>query len=214
MKTPVTAFKGFLLPLVILLFNPGYSGAQGNHLKAGPVKGYSRTFREGAGDASMEATVARQLNYFEEHILSLAEAMPEEKYYFTPESLGIKGSEFKGVRTFAGQIKHLATDNFDIWRSLTGDPLPEGIRDVNGPENIKTKGEILKFLKESFAMGHRAIATLTEKNATGMLVFRGNSLPRMDLAFYALTHAAEHYGQMVVYLRMCGIVPLANLHAK
>ena len=91
---------------------------------------------------------------------------------------------------------------------MTGDPLPAGIVDVDGPENIKTKAEIIKFLKESFALGHKAIATLTEKNATEMASFRGSSLSRLDLSFYALTHANEHYGQMVVYLRMCGIILL------
>ena len=128
--------------------------------------------------------------------------------------LKIKGSEFKGVRSFAGQIKHLATDNFAIWSPITGEPLRADIKDVNGPENIKTKAEIIKFLKESFALGHKAIATITEKNAIDMLPFRGSELPRLDLAFYALTHANEHYGQMIVYLRMCGIIPPASRPAK
>jgi uncharacterized damage-inducible protein DinB len=143
-----------------------------------------------------------------------AEAMPEDKFDFTPESLGLKDSEFKGVRTFAGQVKHLATDNFHIWSPLTGDPLRADITDVNGPESIKTKSDIIKYLKESFALGHKAIQTLTEKNATEMLPFRGSKLARLDLAFYALTHSNEHYGQMVVYLRMCGIIPPASRPAR
>jgi hypothetical protein len=163
---------------------------------------------------SITIGVERLLNYIENHIVDIAEVMPEDKFYFTPESLNIKGSEFKGVRTFAGQIKHLATDNFEIWNPLTGDQLRSDITDVNGPENIKTKAEIIKYLKESFALGHRAIATLTEKNAIEMIEFRGSTLPRLDLAFYALTHANEHYGQMVVYLRMCGIIPPASLPAN
>jgi hypothetical protein len=154
--------------------------------------------------------IERLLNNIEKNIVNAAEAMPEDKFYFTPESLQIKGSEFKGVRSFAGQIKHLATDNFAIWSPITGDPLRTDIQDVNGPENIKTKAEIIQFLKESFALGHKAIATFTEKNAMDMLPFRGSRLPRLDLAFYALTHANEHYGQMVVYLRMCGIIPPAS----
>jgi uncharacterized damage-inducible protein DinB len=158
--------------------------------------------------------VERLLNYAEKNIVSAAEAMPEDKFYFTPESLNIKGSEFKGVRTFAGQIKHLATDNFEIWNPLTGDPLRADITDVNGPENIKTKAEIVKYLKESFALGHKVISTLTEKNAIDMIEFRGGKLARLDLAFYALTHDNDHYGQMVVYLRMCGIMPPASLPVK
>ncbi len=140
--------------------------------------------------------------------------MPENKFSFSPEELNLKGSDFKGVRTFAGQIKHLATDNFAIWSPLTGDPMPPGVEDVNGPENLKTKSEIIQYLKASFALGHKAIKTLTEENAMEMVPFRGGSLPRLDLAFYALTHANEHYGQMVVYIRMCGIIPPASLPSK
>jgi uncharacterized damage-inducible protein DinB len=160
------------------------------------------------------SVIERLLNNIEKNIVSTAEAMPEDKFYFTPESLGLKGSEFKGVRTFAGQVKHLATDNFAIWSPVTGDSLRADITDVNGPESIKTKAEIIQYLKESFALGHKAIATLTEKNATDMISFRGSNLPRLDLAFYALTHDNEHYGQMVVYLRMCGIIPPASVPAK
>jgi hypothetical protein len=139
-----------------------------------------------------------------------AEAMPEDKFNFTPQSLHIQGSAYKGVRTFAGQVKHLATDNFAIWSPVTGDPMPAGIKNVDGPEDIKTKAQIIKFLKDSFTLGHKAIATLTSENATEMLPFRGNNLPRIDLAFYALTHSNDHYCQMVVYLRMAGIIPPAS----
>jgi hypothetical protein len=163
---------------------------------------------------SITIAVERLLNYAEKNIVSTAEAMPEDRFYFTPEGLNIQGSEFKDVRTFAGQIKHLATDNFAIWSPITGEPLRADIKDVNGPENIKTKADIIKYLKESFALGHKAIGTLTEKNAIDMLEFRGSRLPRLDLAFYALTHASEHYGQMVVYLRMCGITPPASMPVK
>jgi rhodanese-related sulfurtransferase/DNA-directed RNA polymerase subunit RPC12/RpoP len=153
----------------------------------------------------------RLLDGIEKNIIDAAEAMPGDKFDFTPDGLNVKGSVFNGVRTFAGQVKHLATDNFAIWSPITGDPLPAGIKNVNGPENLKSKAEIIQFLKESFAQGHKAIATLTAGNAMDMLLFRGSNLPRLDLAFYALTHANEHYGQMVVYLRMCGIIPPASM---
>ena len=156
----------------------------------------------------------RLLNNTENNIVSAAEVMPADKYNFTPENLHLKNSDFKGVRTFAGQIMHLATDNFAIWSPVTGDSLRDDITDVNGPKSIKTKAEIIKFLKDSFALGHRAISILTEKNAMDMIPFRGRELPRLDLAFYALTHANEHYGQMAVYLRMCGITPPATIRER
>ena len=159
---------------------------------------------------SMSAGADRLLNYIEQHITEVAEAMPENRFDFTPDSLNIPGSEFKSVRSFAGQIKHLATDNFFMWTAITGDNMPPGIDDVNGPASLKTKAEILAYLKQSFAAGHKAIATLTTNNAMDLIPFRGNKLPRVDLTFSALIHANEHYGQMVIYLRMCGIIPPAS----
>jgi DinB superfamily len=200
MKTLATVLKTSMLCCILFIASQGISSGKK------PVTIFNNQQRP----ASFLSAIERQFNNIERNIVNTAEAMPEDKFYFTPESLDLKGSEFKGVRSFAAQIKHLATDNFAIWSPVTGDPLRADITDVNGPESIKTKAEIMKFLKESFGLGRKAIATLTEKNAMDMLAFRGNKLPRLDLAFYALTHANEHYGQMAVYLRLCGIIPPAS----
>ena len=152
----------------------------------------------------------RQLSSMEKNIVEAAEAMPEKQFEFTPANLHISGSVYDGVRTFAGQVKHLAADNFLIWSPLTGEALPKGLKNSSGPDELKSKTEIVQFLKDSFALGHRAVATVTAENAMEMIPFRGGKLPRLDLAFYALTHANDHYGQMVEYLRMAGIVPPAS----
>lgn len=140
--------------------------------------------------------------------------MPEDKFYFTPENLHITNSDFKGVRTFAGQIMHLATDNILIWSAITGDSVRADIEDVNGPKSIKSKKDIIEYLKSSFVIGRKAIATLTDRNAMDIIEFRSRKLAKLDLAFFALTHANEHYGQMVVYLRMCGIIPPPSINDK
>ena len=156
---------------------------------------------------SLSSAVERQFNKIESDIVSAAESMPESKYYFTPDSLYITGSDFKGVRTFAGQLMHLATDNILIWSAITGDPVRNDITDVNGPTTIKTKADVIQYLKASFSIGRKAMASLTDKNAMDMIDFRYRKLSRLDLMFYALTHDNDHYGQIVVYLRMCGILP-------
>ena len=168
----------------------------------------------GQQPSPISTAIERQFNKIESDIVSSAEKMPEDKFYFTPETLNIKNSDFKGVRTFAGQVMHLATDNILIWSAITGDSVRADIIGVNGPESITTKADILKYLKSSFDEGRKAISMVTEKNAMDMIEFRGRKLPKLDLAFYALTHANEHYGQMVVYLRMCGIVPPPTLNEK
>jgi uncharacterized damage-inducible protein DinB len=166
------------------------------------------------GQQSISSAIERQFNKIENDILTTAEAMPEDKFNFTPENLHIKNSDFKGVRTFAGQIMHLATDNILIWSAITSDSVRADIEDVNGPKSIKTKKDIIEYLKSSFAIGRKAISTLTTQNAMDMVDFRWRKLPKLDLAFYALTHANEHYGQMVTYLRMCGAIPPPTVNEK
>ena len=172
------------------------------------------TYCLGQQPASITSAIERQFNKIESDILSSAEAMPENKYDFTPESLNTKNSNFKGVRTFAGQIRHLATDNILIWSAITGDAVRSDIEDVNGPKSIKSKNDVIQYLKSSFAVGRKAISNLTTQNAMDLIAFRGRMLSKLDLAFYALTHANEHYGQMALYLRLCGIVPPPTVNEK
>ena len=161
-----------------------------------------------AQQVTISAMVEREISNVEKQVLDAAEAMPEEKFNFTPESLNLPGDDYKGVRTFAGQVKHIAASNYFIWSPITGDKLPEGLTDGNGPQNIKTKAEIIAFLKDSFALGHKAAATLTTEN---MLQTPGSSKStRLRLAVFGVEHAFDHYGQMVEYLRMSGIVPPAS----
>jgi DinB superfamily len=157
---------------------------------------------------TIASVLDREISGVEKQIVDVAEAMPEDKYNFSPETLNIPGADYKGVRTFALQVKHVAASNYFIWSPLTGDKLPEGLKDGNGPGNLKTKADIIKFLKDSFALGHKAAATLTTEN---MLQNPGNSKStRLRLATFGVAHACDHYGQMVEYLRMNGIVPPAS----
>jgi DinB family protein len=157
---------------------------------------------------TIASVVDREISTIEKQVVDVAEAMPEEKFNFTPEGLNIPGSEYKGVRTFAVQVKHVASSNYFIWTPLTGDKMPENVKDGNGPAELKSKADIIKFLKDSFALGHKAAATLTPEN---MLQNPGNSKStRLRLAEFGVAHAYDHYGQMVEYLRMNGIVPPAS----
>src|ERR1700690_4453769 len=146
-----------------------------------------------------------EISGIEKEIVAAAEAIPEDKFNFSPESMKIPGSEYKGVRTFAGQVKHGAVANHFLWAPLTGDTVPDGWEKDNAPENLKSKAEIVQFLKESFALGHKAAATLTAEN---ILQSPGHSKStRLFLATFGVAHAYDHYGQLVEYLRMNGIVP-------
>jgi hypothetical protein len=156
------------------------------------------------------AAVDLQISTYERHMVEAAEAMPEDKFNFSPVSLNIPGSAYKDVRTFAQLIKHAATVNYRFWTTLAGEKMPENIKSSNGPDELKTKAEIIQFLKGSFVVGHRAARTLTTENAVEQLPLYNSKAARINIALGAVVHDADEYGQMVEYLRMNGIVPPAS----
>jgi len=158
--------------------------------------------------ATIASTVDREISTIEKEIVDAAEAMPEDKFNFSPESLNLPGANYKGVRTFALQVKHVAASNYALFAPLTGDKFPADFLGGNGPENLKTKADIMKFLKDSFALGHKAADTLTTENM--LQLPESSKSPRLYRATFAAAHAFDHYGQMVEYLRMNGIVPPAS----
>jgi hypothetical protein len=159
---------------------------------------------------SISGVVDREVSSYERLIVGVAEAMPEDKYNFTPASLNIPGAAFKDVRTFAQLIKHTATANYFYWGAATGEKPPESIKGPNGPDELTSKAQIVQFLKDSFAVGHRAAKMITPENALEMVQFRTQNMPRLFAATNAVIHCGDEYGQMVEYLRMNGIVPPAS----
>ena len=157
---------------------------------------------------TLAAAIDHDISAIEKQVLEAAEAMPDDKFNFSPESLNLPGGNYKGVRTFAVQVKHIAASNYFIWSGLAGEKLPENLKDGNGPEDLKTRAEIMKFLQDSFALGHRAAATLTTENM--LQTPEHSKSTRLRLATFGVAHAFNHYGQMVEYLRMNGIVPPAS----
>jgi len=161
-------------------------------------------------------TMDALLTVREQQIILAAEAMPEDKYSFVPE-----GDDFKGSRTFALEVRHVAAVNFGFFSLILGQSPPPGVSytgSANGPDDLKTKEQIVQFLKDSFALGHKAIASFTEKNALTSInnPTTSSALPpdlrsRLALASLACQHVSNHYGQMVVYLRMNGITPPASV---
>jgi len=153
-----------------------------------------------------------QLGMLERQFVPAAEAMPDDRYSFAPS-----GKDFTGVRTFALDVRHVATANFIIYSAVLGQDPPAGVTVAgagNGPENLQTKAQIVQYLKDSFALGHRAMAALNNENSLAPLAHSPIAIPslntRLALAIFSLDHASDHYGQMVEYLRMNGIVPPAS----
>lgn len=150
--------------------------------------------------------IERQFSGMEREFVPAAEAMPADKYDFAPTN-----GEFKGVRTFAQQVKHVAAVNYMLSAALLGEKPPVEVGSENGPDSIKTKDQIVKFLKDSCAYTHKALATLKDSNLVEMVdgPFGGKS-SRLALANETIWHSFDHYGQMVEYLRTNNIIPPAS----
>jgi len=149
----------------------------------------------------------RTVSNLESEFVPAAEAMPEDKFSFAPTN-----GEFKGVRTYAEQIKHVAAVNYELGAAILEEKPPVDVNGESGPSSIASKADVLKYLKESFEYVHKAIATINESNSTGTVrsPFGEGKVSWMGLATTVAWHGYDHYGQMVVYLRMNGIVPPAS----
>lgn len=157
--------------------------------------------------ATFAAVFDHSLTGVENEFVSAAEAMPDEKFNFAPTQ-----GEFKGVRTFAQQIKHVAAVNYMFGAAILGEKPPVNVGSENGPDNLTSKADIVKFLKDSFAYLHKAVNSIDEKNVLEKVQspFGSNKITRLSLTIIALGHPFDHYGQMVEYLRMNNIIPPAS----
>ena len=137
--------------------------------------------------------------------IDLADAMPDDKWNFKPTN-----GEFKDVRTFAEQVKHVACANEGFAKEMQGQAPPEGC-DKGGPNAAKTKAELMDYLRASFQMLDEQINGIDEKNQMKPVDGPyGGPNTRIGMAVLAAWHVADHYGQLVEYARMNGIVPPAS----
>jgi len=137
------------------------------------------------------------LSGVEKEFVSAAEAMPEDKYDFVPAQ-----GEFKGVNSFGNQVKHVAEATNHYFHDANK-PMVDNSADF---DKLKTKAEIVKALKDSFALAHAYIDGITAENAFVMTAHG----TRAGQAAGGIAHMMDHYGQMVEYLRLNGIIPPAS----
>jgi len=158
--------------------------------------------QEGDVPKNIAESVGGALHWTEGQFMGVAEAMPESKYDFVPSA-----GEFKGVRSFAEQVKHVACANFAFFNEIEGKTPPEHC-EKGGPAPAKTKAELVKYLRDSFDYGDRVLATINAQNALTRVEgpYAGPNT-RLGIAVAAVWHIADHYGQITEYLRMNGIVP-------
>jgi len=176
--------------------------------KAAPQAVY--TSNEASLDAQRERHAMQSLmKVVEKEIISAVEAMPADKFGFAPTD-----GEFKGVRTFGQMVKHLSATNHILAAAALGEEPPVDAGDELGPENVRTKAEIVAYLKGSFVHLDKAVEAIGETkvavNASPISPLKRGEVTRLALITETLLHAYDHYGQLVEYLRMNGVVPPAS----
>jgi uncharacterized damage-inducible protein DinB len=195
------------LPVVLLVVALGSYGAaqSGTPAKTEPL---ARTETPAKTEITFERVLSTSITHLQRILLPLAMAMPEDKYGFAPTS-----GEFKGVHTFGEQLKHIAASNFTYASAILGEKPPADVGEEDeGPASLKTKAEILKYLNDSFSYAQKAIATVDAKNVISPIKspFGEGEATRLAMVHLIIGHCFDHYGQLVEYVRMNGIVPPAS----
>ena len=183
-------------------------------LAAGGLSAQARQTVGGKDSAALDVqrekhSLQSLLKLAENLVVSTVDAMPADKFGFTPTD-----GEFKGVRTFGQMVKHLSATNDILAAAALGEEPPKEAGDEVGPEAVRTKAEILNYLKESFAHLSKAVEAIDAANVpvntSPISPLKKSEVTRSALIVESLFHAADHYGQLVEYLRMNGVVPPAS----
>jgi hypothetical protein len=190
-----------LSKLVFLLLCASVCCAQNKADSGGVARKPLRSFM-GDVPTTIADSVAESLKFVEGSLVGVAEAMPEDKYDFIPTA-----GKFDDARSFGEQIKHVACAQFAFFNEFEGKKPPDDC-EKGGHDPAKTKAELIKYLKDSFDYGNRVIATLTPENAVERIEGRyAGPNTKLGISVASVWHMADHYGQLVEYLRMNSIVP-------
>jgi uncharacterized damage-inducible protein DinB len=125
-------------------------------------------------------------------VIGIVEVMPEDKYDFKPTP---------NVRTFRDNVIHLVAENYLFFGRVAGENLG------NPAQNLKSRDELIKALRESYDYGAKVWAGLTEERALEMIEVRGQRVQRWSAILGAIQDNMNHYGNLVVYVRLNGLVP-------
>ncbi len=161
----------------------------------------------GAAMATPAAALNKMLSVYEEELTGVVKAMPADKFNFAPNAATfVPGSteKFDGVRTFAQQVQHLVQGNYFFFMNVTSVKPDIDMKTVG---SMTSKEDLVKALAESFVYAHKAVDTITPGNAFVLIKGVDGMDTRATVAAFAVAHGFDHYGQMVEYLRMNGVVP-------
>lgn len=170
--------------------------------KAAPAKKPAEQSFIGGVPKTVAGSVGETLQFVEGEFLGVAEAMPEDKYGFIPSN-----GNFEGVRSFGEQVKHVACVQFALFNEFEG-KQPPPLCEKGGPSPAKSKAELIQYLKQSFDYSNAVISRLTAANSLDRVDGRyAAPTTKLGISVASVWHVTDHYGQLVEYLRMNGVVP-------
>jgi DinB family protein len=146
-------------------------------------------------------SVGNMMRTVEGQLLGVAEAMPDAKYSFIPTA-----GKFGDARSFGEQIKHVACSHQAFFNEIEGKTPPESC-ERGGPSKATTKAELIQYLRDSFDYGNRVLGRINDDPLARVEGRYAGPNTRLGIAVTAVWHITDHYGQLVEYLRMNGIVP-------
>ncbi|HEY6373915.1 MAG TPA: DinB family protein [Edaphobacter sp.] len=147
------------------------------------------------------------LKIYESEMMGAVNAMPADKYDFAPSQAIFKpeqATKYDGVRTFGQMVGHVAQANYYFYGSLGGGKPDVDVKAIG---SMTSKEDLVKALAASFAYAHKQIATMTPANAFASVK---DDQTKASMVAFGIAHGFDHYGQLVEYLRMNGIVPPAS----
>jgi len=149
-----------------------------------------------------------QVSMIEREVLGLAQKMPADRYNFAPATGTPPNGTFDGVRTFALQVRHIATELYMLSAGILDEKPPEDIGPTdNGPDSLQTKDQIVAYFQRAIAFSHKAVQSITPENALLPIRPVDGRPNRAGMAAFMGPHSYDHYGQMVVYARLNGVTP-------
>ena len=149
---------------------------------------------QASSQTGFKSEFLRQFEDAEKKVLALAEAVPQEKYSWRPS---------EGVRSMSEVFMHIAGGNYFL-ASFAGAKRPDGLQNL---EKIADKAKVIEALKQSFDHVRQALQNTSDADLTKSVKMFGRDTTIRDVFFTIATHAHEHLGQSIAYVRMNNITP-------
>src|SRR5690242_3315466 len=149
-----------------------------------------------AQNSPLSADLKKDYGSIRDFFVRAAEKMPEENYGFKPSP---------DVRSFGQQVAHVADDQYNLCAPAKGETRKAAYKEIEN--TLSKKAELIAALKQAFAYCDGAYDGLTDASGAETVKFGGSNTTRFEMLNWNLWHTWEHYGNVVVYLRMKGLLP-------